>query len=341
MEDNVNFDIRRILLFLILLIWGAEAQAFDCMANGKRVTNSSYVYTFSVNPGILNKSSDNISLINLGAFVNCAGNPGGSWNDALSIDSLSLISDELQKRGFTAFIEINNDGIQRTQITPKTVCLWWNANCSSGPNTDTTRAILSTKIGIKRNANSGIWRNATTISAGTEIAKLTTQMRTGGWINAYLTFRLVLSADLVIPATTCNVDNYNKKVILEEANLSDIISHGVGRYTGKTTEFNYLLTCDIATSVSVKLEGMPLSSSSGPINNVLANNVDATKNIGVQVLFNNTPMSVLVSDPAVTVINSAQANETLKFKAYYYYNGDSGTAAGPVKSLATITFDYF
>ncbi|QOV68062.1 fimbrial protein [Citrobacter sp. BDA59-3] len=344
MDETLRNYYLTSLFFIILTMLSSKAFAFECKtASYAPSKNTSATFTFTTNPGGVNKGTTSLTLIDIGPYINCFGNPGDSWNDALGVESITLMSTELKNLGFQAFVQINNDGVDHTQITPQSICMWWNANCGAGPGGEKWRTTLSTKIGIKRIVNSGAWREAITIPAGTELVRLTARIRTAGWINAIYTFPIKLSADLVIPAYTCNIDNYNKKVTLQNAKLSDILSHGSGRYTGTVTEFSYLLTCDTATSVSVKFEGTPLSSSSGPISNVLANTIAATKNIGIQVLFNDTPISVLATDPAMTVINSAQTNETLKFKAYYYYNGDSGsgTSAGPVKALATITFDYF
>lgn len=350
MEESLRFNSISLLFFIILITGCGKAFAFKCKtASYEPVSNTSATFNISISPASINKGTLTLNLVDLASQVRCYGVPGTSlndgtrWNDALGLESIQLLSTELKNRGFDAFVQVDNDGIDRMTITPQTICVWWNENCSVGPNMSASqwRNILSTKIGIKRTENTGVWQKAVKIPAGTEVARLVTRIRTNGWINAYLTFRLVLSADMVIPATTCNIDNLSKKVTLRDVRLRDMINHGAGRYTASPTEFSYQLTCDTATSVSVKLEGNPLSSTSGPLNNVLENTIIATKNIGVQVTFNDTPMSILSSDPAVTVINNAVANETLKFKAYYYYNGDSGTSAGPVKSQATITFDYF
>ncbi|AUV03991.1 fimbrial protein [Phytobacter ursingii] len=330
----------RLLLFCGALFSSELAFAFECTIGGTtRPKNSSYTYTIYVNPGSLTKATTTKALANFASYVTqCRGDPGNGWKDTLAAFSVTTHA-ELEKRGFKAYANLR--GVDRvTGFSPRTYCLWYSSSCpGSGPNGERWGSVTSVPLGIKREATSGDWGEPLTLAANTEILRFTTQMYSAGWMGAYITLVIRLSAPLTFGSYTCNVDNYDKVVELPSVSPGEISTPG--RYTGAEKAFSYILACDARTSVSIKLEGTPLSSSSGPINNVLKNTEAATSNVGIQVLYNGNPMSILTTSPPLTVINSAQGNETLSFKAYYYYNGDGVINPGTVKAQATILFDYF
>ena len=84
---------------------------------------------------------------------------------------------------------------------------------------------------------------------------------------------------------------------------------GNGRYPAVKKEFQFALTSDVSTAVSVTFEGDSLSGT----DNVLYNAYSGNDNICVQMLFNdNTPVKLEIKNP---VISSAQEHVILKFNA--------------------------
>jgi len=115
-------------------------------------------------------------------------------------------------------------------------------------------------------------------------------------------------------------------------NLTDIKNNGTGRYPAMKG-FNVALTCDPHTVVSMQFAGTSMQGH----NDVLANSDAGNNAIGIQVMYNNAPVILGVNS---RVISDAQAQEILAFNAAYYFNGDSALHAGPVSSVATVTFTY-
>lgn len=195
---------------------------------------------------------------------------------------------------------------------------------------------INAQIGIKRATNSGSWGTASTLSANTEIARMVSQFRYSGsdvWRTNTVTWVFTLKDELVIPAYTCSITQYDKNVTLPEVKRSDIVSHGAGRYLNAKKEFKFNLVRDPQTTVSVTFEGTPLSGT----DNVLKNTLTGNDNIGVQMLFSDdTPVKLATKYP---VVSSAQASEILNLNAYYYYKGGA-VSSGPVKANTTFTFDY-
>lgn len=145
-------------------------------------------------------------------------------------------------------------------------------------------------------------------------------------------YRVIAKSDFILPFKTCNVTNYDKVVALPTASSINIINNGTGRYPNATKGYSIDLDCNPGTNVSIKFDGTTMAGNS----QVLANSSSGNPGVGIQVLFNNTPITF---GSVIKIINNAQAQEKLPFDAYYYYNGN-GITAGPVTALTTFTLTY-
>ncbi len=70
-------------------------------------------------------------------------------------------------------------------------------------------------------------------------------------------------------------------------------------------------------------------------NDVLANTSSDNDAVGIQILYNNEPVTL---GENISITGSSQAQLILPFNAYYYNGG--AIKAGPVTAVATFTFSY-
>ncbi|QOV67011.1 fimbrial protein [Citrobacter sp. BDA59-3] len=324
------------LLFCCLIGFGLMnyAYAYVCYNGSQSVGNGSATFTVMVNPVALNKSLTDTILTSMNSYASCYGAPGPNSKDALRVNSLEITDSRLTDLGYRAYIiDASN---QKTAAPAANVCLWPDASCTISSEVSITRPI-NAQIGIDRASGSGNWNTAKTIPANTKIMTMKTQMRiNGGWDSrAIITWNFYLNADMVAPAYTCLISQYDSTVTLPSVARSDIVSHGAGRYPNAKKAFKFNLACDEQTRVSVTFDGDTLSGTG--TDSVLKNKLSGNDNVGVQLLFNDsTPVKMAEK---LEVAGSAQATELLSFNAYYYYKGGD-ISGGPVKANTTFTFEY-
>lgn len=161
----------------------------------------------------------------------------------------------------------------------------------------------------------------------------TTSSSSTGIVNGadYVNISVGNSVYFNAPDLTCTVSNPNQTITLPTVNAKDLKSNGAGKYPA-AMPFNLFLNCNPQTTVSVKFEGNSMAGS----DDVLANTSSGNDSVGVQMVFNNTPVKW---GQDLLVINSAQAQESLTFNAHYYYNGGD-ISGGSVTSVTTFTFSY-
>ncbi|AUO64336.1 hypothetical protein WM46_05970 [Citrobacter freundii complex sp. CFNIH2] len=164
--------------------------------------------------------------------------------------------------------------------------------------------------------------------------RMVTQMRTyATWEPWYITWIFKLKNDLVIPNYTCSLDeDFVNQVILPSVDAFALKKNGPGRFKDVEKTFSFNFTCDPQTAVTVKFDGETINN----LDDVLKNSEEGNDNVGIQLLYNDTPLKI--GDP-LQVISSAQSRESLSFQADYYYKGGD-VSAGKVHSSAVFTFDY-
>lgn len=327
-----------VLLAISLCVFIKNANAFGCTSNGLSIGGNG---TFTIPVDItLTKSSTDVLLTDLSAYTTCsgylgwAGSGGPAANDALRTYGSSSFSSVLASNGFIGYAVLPTGRFNFPLPTGQ--CVWPDGRCTYDSSTTLTTKPIYIQIGMVRNAiSTGV---STTIPAGTEIARFTLEQRgtVGGapptWGNGIKTWVFTLKNPLIIPSYTCQINNPNQTVVMPPVNLTDIKNNGAGRYPAMKG-FNIALTCDPHTVVSMKFDGTSMQGH----NDVLANSDTGNNAIGIQVMYNNAPVILGVNS---RVISDAQAQETLAFNAAYYFNGDSALHAGPVSSVATVTFTY-
>lgn len=317
---RVLYSIMFILFSMTLL--SGEAMAFNCSGPYGNIPVTVEI----------DKSQSEIIIVdmNKSAFY-CNGLISPSFQDAIRImPGTAILSPTLINAGFTGFfIDSLNQKFDFSQSSNK--CIWPNATCPIG--SGSFSGPLPLKIGIRGNGNN----NGVNMPAGTELARVKFQQRGNyggniGWGSNQYLFVFTLKNAVVIPTYTCNVDNGDDIVVKLPAVDKQAIRSNAGRYDGVSKTFDLNLTCEPKTSIDVRFDGDIMTGHP----DVLKNTSDVTKSVGIQVLKDNIPV---VFGNKTHVIDSAQAHETLSYRAHYYYNGGA-LNPGAVRAIATVTFDY-
>lgn len=321
---DIKFFLLRGVIFLSCSIFSTAVLAFGCTTNGL-YGGSNSSWTVAVAPPVLKKDTQSyVTITDMASYVSCSGSTGDNLKTlTASIDST------LASYGFTGVININGTRYDM----PAGGYYIWPYPLSSA--TLSGSATLKVKLELKR-ATTGIWKTGATLPTGTTIATFVAQQRSGsswGWND---TWTFTLNAPLVIPAYTCNVTSEaNRSIKLPDVKRSDLQNKGSGRYDNSKTRFSFNLDCDELTTVKISFSGPMMSGK----NDVLANQESGNDNVGVQIVPSGSSTAAKFDGSFTNMIDSALEQETLDFDAYYYYNGGS-VSGGPVKAIATYTFDY-
>ncbi|XXD07983.1 fimbrial protein [Klebsiella sp. R445] len=149
---------------------------------------------------------------------------------------------------------------------------------------------------------------------------------------SYLSFNSSLTIN---PEKGCSVTNSSQTVTLSEVKKNEL-RNSPGRHSdGKG--FNIGLNCTPQTKVSVAFEGPTMSGHDSVLANQTTGNNSAGSSVGIQMLYDNSP--VILGKP-LQVVTDAQSSETIPFTAHYYYNGGADIQAGNVTAVTTFTFTY-
>jgi type 1 fimbria pilin len=261
----------------------------------------------------------------------CTGVPEYREWDALKINNLQLSPEFVRAGGYVLEMSVGGGSGWGT----------WRGGHQIWPyyNLDRTSSTASVRIRLRRTISTPF----TTIPAGTNIAYIDIDQRSlgvwgCGWC-ARLSYNVSGGGDVVPISRTCNVASFDHPVTLPEIRHADLARFGPGRYSGVTKAFNINLQCEHTPEVSVVFEGTKMPGVASE--DVLANQSTGNDNVGIQLLFNNTPLKIgsAVAGSKVKVLNAAGANEALKFNAYYYYKGGP-VQPGPVQSQSEFLFSY-
>ncbi len=331
MRSRVHYLLLAIMTLLCVsfLSIPKPAYAFGCTSNGVSIGGAG-TFTIPVDV-IISKNASEIAITDMGQYTTCNGIIGTSgglvFNDALQITG-STFSPQLTAIGFSGLAWIWGT---KYNFPLPTKCIWPDGNCRT-ENIGFTGPI-NMKIGMQRLAQSSF--NAVTVPAGTEIARFTVTQRgnyggTYAWGNLK-TWIFTLRNPLVIPAYTCAWTNPNQTVVMPPANIIDLRSNGAGQYPqGKAFTLN--LNCDPETTVAIQFDGIAMTGK----NDVLANNGQPSNPVGIQIVNGNTPV---VLGQRVQIIANARSQESLAFKAFYFYNGGA-VSPGTINATSTVTLSY-
>ena len=262
----------------------------------------------------------------MSAYTSC-------WGE--SIDNLRVhtasINPALDVYGFTGVLNIGGTRIDM----PATGEYVWPYPLSSAT---VNGQSLPLRVGIElRRSERGYWAAGVTLPAGAILATLVLHQRsysTWGWPD---TWNFVLSAPVVVPAYTCNVTtDANHRVTLPNVDRSELRGIGKGIFTRSRTRFSIDLACDDMATVDMSIDGTKMVGKE----DVLANLESGNDNIGIKVFpADNTTTPVVFDGSTNEVFESAAANESFAYDAYYYYDGGR-FFPGNVRAQMTYTFTY-
>jgi len=135
----------------------------------------------------------------------------------------------------------------------------------------------------------------------------------------------------------CSVSNANINVPMGSIKTTDFNGIGSSPASNNTQSFIIPLSCNPGTKVNVTLSGTPINNATGVVALDSAGSSGIASGIGVQLLYNNAPVSLGQSiNIGTTVINGAY-NIPLQAR---YYQTSSPINAGKANSSATFTLTY-
>ena len=145
----------------------------------------------------------------------------------------------------------------------------------------------------------------------------------------------VFNGDIVPLVPTCDVKTYDSTVKLPEVRRSDLM-RSLWRYQGANKEFTINIDCiNNVSKAKITFNGdkMPGVAS----NDVLKNMNSGNENVGVQIMFDDTPLEI---GKEVLVKWWPSENTNLKFKAHYFTkNGSINPGTIRAKSEFVITYE--
>lgn len=297
-------------------------------------TASAFHWTTSASSGYLNSSSVPTSLGNITSGASSSASiTAYGWPDSVSQDRVRITSvavgSGMTQRGFSVQVRVGS-GSWMGSTWAGGSCVWLDSSCSL-PGGNRTSSIQPISVRLVRNSTAAYDPIPPyTLIAIVYIAQSSVS---GGGAGANLYF--YTSGGTITPVNpTCNVKDFDKTLMLPPVNRDDISSHGVGRYSGATKEFDITLECSDKPKISVKFDGDKMTGIAS--DEVLANKATGNDNVGIQILHKDNPIKF---GTAFEILTSTQKNESLKFNAYYYYKGGT-VSPGPVKAQAEFLFTY-
>lgn len=260
------------------------------------------------------------------AYIQGNGNPTPTDKDLVRVSSV-YVNGAITSRGFT--VEFYHNGSWMSGSSLNGQCVWSNPYCNTN-SSGSSFAKIYISLRLKRTSTAAY----TPIPDNTLIARVSflQYSQHGGGATNYIEF--YTRGDIAPVNPTCNVKDFDKTVMLPPVNRNDISSHGVGRYSGATKEFDITLECSDKPKISVKFDGDKMTGIA--TDEVLANKATGNDNVGIQILHKDNPIKF---GTAFEILTSTQKNESLKFNAYYYYKGGT-VSPGPVKAQAEFLFTY-
>ncbi|MEX1843610.1 fimbrial protein [Enterobacter cloacae] len=205
------------------------------------------------------------------------------------------------------------------------------------------RAVCNTSWGWAKNViptgqiKLTFYKTATTTGSGTvNSAQIVTPVMqdNGSWIGGTYPSPVTMNS-FTVTTTACSVTNAAVKVPL--GNVLSTAFTGTGT-TAAEKNFTIDLDCDASTRVNLTLEGAKDSSGAAGVLALTQETSGTTASgVGVQVLYNNTPVTFGSMFNVGTA--TAKGAYTIPLTARYYQTADK-VAGGQANSLATFTITY-
>jgi type 1 fimbria pilin len=295
-----------------------------------------------VSPHQLNASSIPNTLGNITSAPSSGRSPTGygaptaAIQDHVKIESVTVDS-AFTSRNFT--VQVGIGGVWTDVSMSVGRCVWYGTDCKINRTGNVSYNTSPVSIRLHRNSNIPY----TTIPSGTTIATIVlrqySKLITGtNGVSTTITYQL--NGDLSMAVPTCDVKDFDNKVLLPTVKTTDLLGNGAGRYAKAKKPFTINLECKDSPKVSVTFTGTIMGSNDEVLQNLESNN----PNVGIQLEYidnYSTAKTTVKNGTAFQVLQNAGANETLNFNSYYYYKG-SGSAVngGLVKSNAEFLFTY-
>lgn len=260
------------------------------------------------------------------SFIYCAGS--SPQQDALRIQSVTL-NQKLIDAGFTdSTLTISSLGTYPYPFSTALYrCVWYDSSCTVVNGSGNTSTFTPK---LKR---SGPGKDLSIANGETLLTIILYQRSNGAW-GWPQTIVYKLNGTITPPTYTCSVDYYDAKVQMPSTHASDIRLRSPGKIPSSKKSVDFQLSCQPETVMSLQFDGTKMSDTG--TDNVLVNQVAGNGNIGVQLFYNDVPVTF---GHKFEVTNNAELKEDLNVDAYLYYKGGAVTP-GLLRSLTTFTFSY-
>jgi len=180
------------------------------------------------------------------------------------------------------------------------------------------------------------YKTATTTGSGTvngsRVASFILRNNQSSWQNPET---LVNTSSFTVTTLACSVTNTAISVpmgTIEKRSFS-----GVGTWPGdsNTQSFNIPLTCNAGTRVNLQIDGSIQNATKGVLN--LNSGTNAASGVGIQLLYNDQPLTLGSSFLTGTTTSSGAYNVGLKSR---YYQTTSNITTGVANASASFTLTY-
>ncbi|EKT1238209.1 fimbrial protein, partial [Escherichia coli] len=151
----------------------------------------------------------------------------------------------------------------------------------------------------------------------------------------YLTESTFGFTPFAVTSSGCSISNVNNIFNVDMGSVKKTEFSGIGSSpaSSNTRDININLACDAGTKVSMQVDGNVINAANGILK--LNNDTGAATGVGVQLLYNNSPLTL--SSPVFIGTASTTMNIQLQSR---YYQTQAEVKSGVANSVATFTMTY-
>lgn len=328
----------KISIFLIAVLLGQPAVAATCTSGGGGNWSASGSLTYQRDQAIGTWGSNKFGTTNAYQF-SCTGD---SSTDRDAYLTLTVASAPVA--GYTDVYPTNISGVGvrynfalnsgSTSFCP----VQFDDHIASSTRTYTCHIINNTRPSLSLGASIEFVKIGSPISSGslTTIPQVTVSYslnnQSGTW-NLPVMWTGSVSVNLI--SVACSINAANITVPLDDVLLAGLTAIST---TAKPKDFNVGLSCDAGARVNMRMTGTPNqdTSVSGVLDLTGAGSADVAKGVGIQILYNGTPVTL---DNNMVLKTSAGGQENFPFTARYYQTKSTVTA-GSANAIATLNLTY-
>lgn len=328
----------KISIFLIAVLLGQQAVAATCTSGGGGNWSASGSLTYQRDQAIGTWGSNKFGTSGAYQF-SCTGDSAADRDAYLTLTVASA-----PVAGYTDIYPTNLSGVGvrynfAINSGDASFCpVQFDDHIASSTRTYTCHIMHNTSPTMSFGASIEFVKIGSSISSGniTTMPKVTVSYalnsQSGTW-NLPVMWNGSVNVNLV--AVACSINTANITVPLD-----DVLSAGLTAVstTAKPKDFNVGLSCNAGARVNMRMTGTQNqdTSASGVLDLTGAGSSDVAKGVGIQILYNGTPVAL---NNNMVLKTFAGVQESFTFTAQYYQTKSTVTA-GSANSTATLNLTY-